>query len=109
MFSKLSVSLAALLTIASAAPHPQVAPPTVDWIQIIQPTVKLADSPLNGKLVNAADGSFYIGKAPTTTCVDTAACDTFSNKTTIAFSSNFGTGNLVSPTPPPPQTTYIIS
>ncbi|CAG8976940.1 hypothetical protein HYALB_00008851 [Hymenoscyphus albidus] len=118
MPSKLLATFVALFAIASAAPQALPTPtvialpptfplPTSDWVTQIQPTVKLAGSPLHGKLINAAEGSFFIGKEPTTTCIDTAPCATFSYKTTIAFSQNNGWGNL-SVAAPGGQFVYVL-
>ncbi|CAG8951666.1 hypothetical protein HYFRA_00005466 [Hymenoscyphus fraxineus] len=118
MSSKLLATFVTLFALASAAPQalptptviappPTITFPTSDWITQCQPTVKLAGSPLHGKLINAAEGSFFIGKEPTTTCIDTAPCATFSNKTTIAFSQNNGWGNL-SVAAPGGQFVYVL-
>lgn len=80
MFSKALLSLAALVSCTQAAP--------LEARQFdnyyIKPTVKLNDSPLNGAVINANNGSFFIGKATTTSCPgEIYPCQTFSNTTAI--------------------------
>jgi hypothetical protein len=88
--------LTTLLTLSSAIP---TAPPDLtkrDTITRVTPVVKLAGSPLNGQLINAAYGGFFIGRKTTIgQCAIFAGCDTYSNITAINFNQEKASGTLV--------------
>jgi hypothetical protein len=109
MFHQTFMSLVALATLTTAIPQisPVPVPPRPDTITRVTPVVKLSGSPLNGKVINAAYGGFFIGRRTTIgPCADFAGCDTYSNYTAINFNQEKGTGTLV---PPPPHLFHSYS
>jgi hypothetical protein len=102
MLSIAFISLTALVAFVAAAPQATSPAPVPvptggsDWISRVTPTVKLAGSPLDGQLINAVYGGFFIGRRTTIgPCADFAGCDTYSNITAINFNQNKASGSMV--------------
>jgi hypothetical protein len=91
------IALSTAIPQTSSVPPPTSSlPPRPDIINRVTPVVKLSGSPLNGKVINAAYGGFFIGRATTIgPCADFAGCDTYSNITAINFNQDKASGTLV--------------